>query len=218
MRHSARIMMAMLSMLASGTGDAAIELDATFWDNYVPYQQYTAVNLRDLVALREGDLLETGSEIDGLEIRVVGRSSSTADLVSARAVIDSIVRNRLQLKVLPFSLSPNDPPRLESQRRQLSAAQADELQELLEQLHFWEAPYSADTPDDAAENGDAPAAVHSAGVLTPGRCADPGHWIVEAVRPGEYELIARSGCAELDPIVAQIRDFLLGLAGVSLER
>jgi hypothetical protein len=218
MRLGTRIATTMLSLLACGAGHAALELDAAFWDSYVPYQQYTATNLGDLVALREGDLLETGSEIDGLEIRVVGRASPTADLVSARAVIDSIVRNRLQIKVLPFALSPNERPRLESQRRQLSAAQADELQELLERLHFWDAPYSLTAPVAASADGDAPAGVQRAAVLTPGRCTDPGHWIVEAVRPGEYELIARSDCAALDPVVAEIRDFLLGLAGITIER
>lgn len=198
-----------LAIFISGTAAAALDLDADFWQDYVPYQQYTDSTLRDLYALQEGDLLETAREIDGLELRVIGRASAGSDLISARVVIDSVVRQRLQVKIVPFSLSPNSGPRPRLQRRQLSGAQADSLLALLEQLSFWQAPYaSANRNSEAAD---------TAASGTDPRCDDAGHWIIEAVRPGSYQFIARSSCMTLDPLVTEIRDYLFGLAAIAAD-
>ena len=177
---------------------AAVSLDRDFWETYRPYQQYSAETVRELVALDEGDLLETGRDIDGLELRIVGRSAPNAPLVSVRTVIDSIAMRRLQVKVLPFSLSPSATGRPDARRRQLTADQAGMLIALLERSGFWDAPYRPQK--------------------TAGVCRDAGHWIVEAVRPGIYQLIARDDCGDLPDIVNDIRDYLLALADVPPDR
>lgn len=179
---------------------AAVSLDPAFWETYVPYQQYSAATRRDLFALREGDLLETGAEIDGVELRIVGRRASYADLISARVVVDSVARERLQLKILPSELTAAQDPRPEGTRRQLSRGQAEALVALLEEVGFWDAPYRLGDDEESAAFA--------------GACDEAGRWIIEAVRPGMYQLIARSECGGLDPAAAAIRDFLLDLADV----
>jgi hypothetical protein len=187
-----------LACILSTPARAAVVIDSDFWDSYEPYLQYSRETLRELAALGEGDLLETAREIDGLELRVVGRNSRASNLISARLVIDSVVRQRLQVKIVSFDLSPNTNPEPTMRRRQVTAAQADALMTLLEQQHFWDAPYSVSAPDAGSLN-----------------CSDTGHWIIEAVKPGAYQLISRMACGGLDPAAAAIRDFLLDLAGVS---
>jgi hypothetical protein len=79
----------------------------------------------------------------------------------------------------------------------LSSGQAARLVELLDELSFWDAPYRPPGADAGAA------------------CKDAGHWIVEAIRPGSYQLIARDDCGTVSPLVAGIRDYLLSLAGMS---
>jgi len=183
--------------LIAGPCRAAVTLDPQFWDSYRPYQQYSDELIRELFLLEEGDLLETGRDIDGLELRIVGRSAPNAALISVRAVIDSVAMRRLQVKILPLTLSPNAAP--DSRRRLFTAEQAQLLTQLLERLGFWSAPY------------------RPAGETAGAACSDAGHWLAEAIRPGSYQLLARSDCGELDPIVADIRDYLLGLADIALD-
>lgn len=175
---------------------AAVTIDPDFWESYQPYRQYSTEAIRDLAALGEGDLLETARAIDGLELRVVGRRSRASVLISARLVIDSVARRRLQVKTVPFALSPNSNPSPTVRRRLVTSAESDALVALLEQSNFWDAPYSLPNSE-------------------PGDCADGGQWMLEAVRPGAYQLIVRTGCGGLDPAAADIRDFLLDLAGVT---
>lgn len=184
-----------LAMIIPGATNAAVSLGPAFWNTYEPYRQYSSRMIRELAILREGDLLETAREIDGLELRVVGRASPASALISARVVIDSVARERLQIKVVPFGLSSGggDPT---SRRRQLRPAEAQALTALLDRLHYWDAPYRL---EDADSN----------------QCPDAGHWVVEAYRPGSYQIIARSTCPKLDPLVAEVRDLLLDLAGVT---
>lgn len=198
MRHHKMRTLLILSCCLSSAAGAAIAIDPGFWESYEPYQQYSRETLRDLAVLREGDLLETARDIDGLELRVVGRSSRSLNLVSARLVIDSMIGRRLQVKVVPFELSPNRSTEPTMHRRPVSAAQADALIAMLERRHFWEASYSTPAPD--------------AGSLD---CSGASQWIIEAVRPGTYQLIARTACGGLDPAAAEIRDFLLDLADIS---
>lgn len=190
----------LLGLLPFGAARAAITLDPGFWDSYQPFGQYSRETIRDLTKLNEGDLLETARDIDGLELRLVGRMSAVDPLVSARLVIDSSAKMRLQIKLIPFELPPTGRPRPESLRRPLTAGQAAALEMLLDKWDFWDAPYSLDgrPAPGSAEVG----------------CENAGYWIIEAVRPGAYEIVARSTCGGLDPAVAEIRDFLLGLARV----
>jgi hypothetical protein len=190
------------SWVLSGTVSAAVTLDPAFWDDYRPYQQYSPETIRDLIALSEGDLLETAREIDGLELRVVGRTSPISRLISARVVIDSVARQRLQVKVIPFDPSPNGRQRPALTRRLLSDEEAQELTALLIELKFWNAPYRLDGRDEI----DRAAA----------DCNEANGWIVEAVRPGAYQLISRTNCDSPDSAASRIRDYLLGLAGVSV--
>lgn len=187
-----------LACILSNAARATVVIDSDFWDSYEPNRQYSRETMRELAALGEGDLLETAREIDGLELRVVGRDSQASNLISARLVIDSVARQRLQVKILPFELSPNTNPEPTMRRRQVTAAQADALLTLLERQQFWDAPYSVSAPDAGSLN-----------------CANSGHWIIEAVKPGAYQLISRTTCGGLDPAAAAVRDFLLDLAGVS---
>jgi len=175
---------------------AAVSIGPAFWDSYEPYRQYSARTLRRLSILREGDLLETAREIDGLELRVVGREDPASALISARVVIDSVVRERLQIKIVPFELSSGNPGTPTARRHQLRPEEAEALPELLERLHFWDAPYR---PGNPASD----------------QCPNGGHWVVEAYRPGSYQIIARSTCPRLDSLVAEIRNFLLRLGGVT---
>lgn len=185
------------------TASAAVTIDSNFWAAYEPYQQYSATTIRDLIALREGDLLETAQDIDGLELRVVGRSAPTASLISARVVIDSIARQRLQVKVLGYSSSPNNRQEPALTRRLLNAGQANRLTELLEVAGFWDAPYllNSSRRDEAFIAS----------------CTDGNGWIIEAFRPGTYQLISRTNCLGPDETVSEILDFLLGIAGIATE-
>jgi len=176
---------------------AAVSLDRDFWETYRPYQQYSHETIDELIALDEGDLLETARDIDGLELRIVGRTAANAALVSVRVVIDSVARQRLQFKQVPYALSPNAGERPTMRRRQLDSGQTDSLLRLLEQSQFWDAPYRPRGIGDGAA----------------GTCSNAGHWIVEAVRPGGYQLITREDCGNLDPLVRQLRDLLLEFAG-----
>jgi hypothetical protein len=180
---------------------ADVQLEPGFWDDYVPYRQYSEQTLSDLRVLQETDLLETGRDIDGLEFRVMGRNSSTSSLISARVVIDSVLRLRMQVKVAPSTLSPNDDAEPPMQRTLLSTDQAETLLRLLEDWGFWDAPYALDRPA-AARGLD---------------CSNAGEWLVEAIRPGTYQLVSRSTCGGLEPAVAEIRDFLLGLVDVRAD-
>ena len=172
---------------------AEIPLDNAFWENYQPYRQYSETMLRDLSALEESDLLATGRNIDRLELRIVGRKSPLSNLISVRAVIDDQTGQRLQVKIVP-DIVRNDTGKTEVHRRPLSAEQAQRLTAMLEQWQFWEAPYQ---PADDAD------------------CEGSGHWIIEGIRPGGYQLIERSECAELEPGAAETRDYLLGIAGIT---
>lgn len=193
---------AMSLLLALGTARAGVAIDDRFWESYRPYQQYSREALRDLIALGEGDLLETAREIDGLELRLIGRESAGSPLLSARVVIDSVARERLQVKVIPFSLSPGQNRNLISRRRALTPDQADRLVSLLEEVEFWDAPYRIDDADVSSS--------------TSRDCATGAAWLIEAYRPGTYQLVARSECSGLDASISEIRRFLLELAGVTL--
>lgn len=183
---------------------AAVELDSDFWDTYDAFEQYSPETFQELIALREGDLLATGRDITHLELRVIGRDSIYDKLISARAVIDRSIGRRLQVKVLPYSLSPNASREPTLTRRLLTLEQTEALLALLDETGFWEAPYSLDASLPGERQADPTA-----------RCPEGGHWIVEAVRPGTYQLVARSTCDGLDPAIGEIRDFLLGIAGIS---
>lgn len=175
---------------------ADISIGPAFWDSYEPYRQYSARTLEDLARLREGDLLETARDIDGLELRVIGRDSPVSALISARVVIDSVARERLQIKIVPSELSSGETKAPTARRHPLSPDETEALAALLERVQFWNAPYQS-------------------GNLAAGRCPNGGHWIVEAYRPGSYQIIARSDCPRLDSAVAEIRDFLLSLGSVT---
>lgn len=187
-----------LVCLLSLSAGAAVTIDPEFWKSYRPYQQYSREMIRDLAALGEGDLLETARAIDGLELRVVGRHTSASKLVSARIVIDSVARRRLQVKIVPFELSPSGIEAPAVRRRQVTPAQAEALMALLDDSGFWDAPYDLEAPDTG-----------------PLGCSDAGQWVIEGVRPGTYQLIVRSECGGLETAAAEIRGFLLDLAGVS---
>lgn len=195
-RRRAAWLIGLLALLATASR-AAVTLDPNFWDAYEPFGQYSFATIRDLTALNEGDLLQTARDIDGLELRLVGRRSPFDPLVSARIVVDSTAMMRLQLKFIPFELPPTGRPRPRSVRRLVTAEQAARLESLLEKWDFWDAPYSLEGTAVADQVG----------------CENAGHWIVEAVRPGRYEIMSRSSCGGLDPAVAEIRDFLIDLAG-----
>lgn len=185
------------------TSWAAITIGPEFWDAYQPNQQYSSAMMRDLIALREGDLLETAREIDGLELRVVGRSSPSSSLISARVVIDSIARERLQLKVLEYDPSPNSRSDPALSRRLLRMDQADALIELLEGIDFWNAPYLIEQTRPTNDIGS--------------DCVEGNGWVVEAFRPGTYQLISRPNCRGPDQVVVEILEFLLGISGVNID-
>jgi hypothetical protein len=187
-----------LSCLFARPIGAAVAIGPDFWESYEPYRQYSPETIRDLAALAEGDLLETARDIDGLELRVVGRQSGASDLISARLVIDSVARRRLQVKTVPFALSPNGSPPPTVRRRLVTSAEADALTALLDRSSFWDAPYSLPIPESRD-------------------CADGGQWMLEAVRPGTYQLLVRTECGGLDPATAEIRDFLLDLVGIAVS-
>jgi len=204
MRRALLAVVVLAELALSESVPAAVELDAEFWDTYHAFEQYSPETLRELVALGEGDLLETGRDITHLELRVVGRDSIYDKLISVRAVIDRSIGRRLQAKVIRYSISPTASREPALTRRQLSGEQTEALLALLDDTGFWEAPYSLDTGSRGIAGDDSGA-----------RCAESGHWIVEAVRPGAYQLIARSTCAGLDPTLETIRDFLLDIAGIA---
>ena len=201
---------ALLFFLLSTRAWPAVELDAEFWENYDPYEQYTTETLRELIALQEGDLLETGRDITGVEIRVVGRSAPAAPLVSARAVVDSSIGRRLQVKRIPYSLSPNTDGRPELTRRLLTGEQAEGLLALLDETGFWDAPYSLTGAGDASGADGQPNPGSGAQAI----CHESGHWIVEGVRPGMYQLSKATSCDGDDTMIIEIRDYLLGIAGM----
>jgi hypothetical protein len=178
---------------------AAVTLDPEFWDSYQPFWQYSHTTIRDLTALNEGDLLQTARKIDGLELRLIGRRSPYDPLISARIVVDSTAMRRLQVKYIPFEFPPTGRPWPQSVRRPITADEAETLERLLEKWDFWDAPYSLEGRTAADED--------AAG------CENAGHWIIEAVKPGSYEIMSRSSCGGLDPAAAEIRDFLIDLAG-----
>jgi hypothetical protein len=190
-----------LAVFVLCSAQAAVTLDPSFWDDYQPYQQYSDAVISDLIALREGDLLETASSIDGLELRIVGRDAPGAMLISVRVVIDSVARQRLQAKTIPFDLAQSGRAKPTLQRRPLRDDEAQALTEMLETTHFWDAPYSLETVERDA--------------VLQNACEEGNGWIVEAVRPGAYQLISRANCEGLDPSVAAIRDLLLAIAGIS---
>lgn len=181
--------------LFAGQAMAQVQLEPGFWDDYVPYRQYSQQTLDDLSILQETDLLETGRDVDSLEFRIVGRNSSSSELISARVVIDSVQRLRMQVKLAPPTLSPNDDAESPMQRTLLSTDQAETLLRMLEEWGFWSAPYALEAPTRVVGLD----------------CSNAGDWLVEAVRPGTYQLVTRSTCGGLDPAVVEIRDFLLGL-------
>jgi hypothetical protein len=186
-----------LILTIAGAARAAVSIGPAFWDSYEPYRQYSARTLRNLATLRESDLLETARDIDGLELRVVGREGPASALISARVVIDSVVRERLQIKIVPFELSSGNTSEPTTRRHQLSPDETEALVDLLERTRFWEAPYRYENPGS-------------------GQCSsNDGHWVVEAYRPGSYQIVARSTCPQLDSVVAAVRDFLLGIAGIT---
>jgi hypothetical protein len=187
-----------LSCVLASAARAAVTIDPDFWESYQPYRQYPPETIRDLAALGEGDLLETARDIDGLELRVVGRRTRASALISARVVVDSVARRRLQVKTVPFVLSPNSNAAPTVRRRQVTSAEADALMALLDRSGFWDAPYT----------------VPNSELLD---CADGGQWMLEAIRPGTYQLIVRIECGGLDPVATGIRDFLLDLAGISVS-
>jgi hypothetical protein len=193
-------LLALLAQVNAGWG--AEELDAEFWDSYRPYQQYSAATLSDLFALQEEDLLGASRGTDGVVLRLIGRRSASSPLVSARIGIDSIARLRLVAKVLAQDPTATVPVRPEIHRVPVSPGQAERFLALLQQWNFWDAPYRL---------ADAPVAFGSGGA-----CANSAGWLIEGVMARSYQLIVRSDCGGLDPAAAEIRDFLLELAGIQL--
>jgi hypothetical protein len=188
-----------IALLLTGTASATIAIDPGFWENYEPFGQYTEATIRDLIALDEGDLLDSARGSTGLTIRMVGRDAENESLVSARLSLGSAARKRVQIKVVPFMLPrvETSPPR--TYRRQVTDEQAAALLALLDQWDFWAAPYSMDPGADSA-----------------GSCSDSRNgWIIEGFEPQRYQILFRSNCGGLEPAAAALRDFLLGLADVS---